>query len=74
MLLQFGEVIEGIHLVQFTSDFLDHAKSKLAKSGLEAEKIAEEAHQLRIKNDINEFQLSLGALKALLIGQLQASH
>ncbi len=74
---------------QFTSAFLDFAKAKLAKSGLEAEKIgaeicktfaekqtelaraektAEETRQLRIKNDIAELRLTLGATKAFIMG------
>jgi len=68
---------------------LDFAKARLAKPGLEAEKIAaeigktfaerqtelaradktsEEARGLRIKNDISELRLTLGATKAILVG------
>lgn len=74
---------------EFTSALLDFAKAKLAKPGLEAEKLAaeigktfaerqselaraskisEEARQLRIRNDVSELRISLGATKALLIG------
>ena len=74
---------------EFTSALLDFAKARLAKSGLEAEKIAseisktfaerqtelakagktsEETRELRIQNDITELRLTLGATKAMLVG------
>jgi hypothetical protein len=74
---------------EFSSALLDFAKAKLARAGLEDEKIAaeiskmfaerqaelakadktsEEARQLRIQNDISELRLTLGATKAMLIG------
>lgn len=74
---------------EFTSALLDFASAKLAKPGLEGEKIAaeigktfaerqtelaradktsEEARELRIKNDISELRLMLGATKAVLVG------